>query len=104
MKKHIAVLTTALILSATMSLPASAEEVDANDPCAVVLCMYGKVTGSADSNCNGPIRKFFSLKVFKKGIFQPWKTLDVRRGLLGQCKAADPDVISKILGKFGRSR
>lgn len=104
MKKHLTVLTTALILSAALSVPASAEEVDSSDPCAVVLCMYGKVTGTADSNCNGPIRQFFSLKAFKKGVFQPWKTLDLRKGLLMQCKAAEPPVVGQILNKFGRSR
>ncbi|HGB9653405.1 TPA: conjugal transfer protein, partial [Escherichia coli] len=34
--------------------------------------------------------------------FNPGKTFDMRKEFLGECKAADPESISKILSKFGR--
>lgn len=76
----------------------------AADPCESVLCLYGKATGnSGGSDCNGPENAFFSINSFKKHHrFNPSKTADMRKAFLLQCKAADPDAISKIISKFGR--
>lgn len=78
----------------------------AADPCEVVLCMYGKVTGnSGGSECRNAEKAFFSINSFKKHHrFNPSKTADMRKDFLGECKAADPEAISKIVSKFGRVR
>lgn len=77
----------------------------ANDPCQIVLCMWGKVEGGNESHCDSSIKKFFSLNAFKKkGRFDPSGTLDMRKELLNGCPAADPISVAKILSKFGRIR
>lgn len=78
----------------------------AADPCEVVLCMYGKSTGnSGGSECSSAERAFFKINAFKKHHhFNPGKTFDMRKGFLGECKAADPESTSKILSKFGRMK
>lgn len=85
-------------LCTAASLPAYA-----TDPCEVVICMMGKVTGhSGGSDCNDAIKSFFDIRKFgKRGVFLPWKTADARKGMLGQCKAADPRDIAKIINGFG---
>lgn len=95
-------LLTGLALSTMLltSLPAHAE-----DPCKVVVCMWGKVAGENDSTCNSAIKDFFGLNAFKKkGRFDPKGTLDLRKKLLGKCEAADPEKVAKILSQFGRIR
>lgn len=78
----------------------------AADPCEVVLCMYGKVTGnSGGSECRNAENAFFELNAFKKHHrFDPGKTFDMRKALLGQCSSADPAAVSKILSTFGKAR
>ncbi|MBS0847033.1 conjugal transfer protein [Citrobacter sp. JGM124] len=90
-----------LCLTACTSTPTFAA-----DPCQIVLCMYGKVTGnSGGSECRSAEKAFFSLNAFKKkGRFDPSKTSNMRKVLLGQCKTADPAAIAKIIGEFGRIR
>lgn len=89
-----------LCLATGFSVPAFA-----SDPCEIVLCMYGKAIGASQSECNSAVKKFFSLNSFKKkGRFNPGKTATIRRAMLGECKAADPAAISKIIGQFGRIR
>lgn len=99
--KRIAIAAGLLCLSAGFSVPSFAA-----DPCEVVLCMYGKVTGnSGGSECRSAEKAFFSINSFKKHHrFNPNKTADMRKDFLGECKAADPEVISKIVSKFGRVR
>ena len=78
----------------------------AADPCEVVLCMFGKVTGnSGGSECSSAEKAFFNINSFKKkGRFDPSKTSNMRKALLGECKAADPAAIAKIISQFGRIR
>lgn len=79
--------------------------VRAADPCEVVLCMYGKLTGAnGGGSCNSPEKAFFDINVFKKGIFQPTKTSNLRKSFLGECPTADPKDIAAIISKFGRIR
>lgn len=102
MKKH-AFVAVLLCLAASPAVFAD-ERVNDNDPCTVFLCMAGKVEGQTPSECRGAIKTFFSLNAFKKFSFDPRKTLDLRRQLLGQCASADPEHVSKILSQFGRVR
>lgn len=99
-----AIFTAAWFMLAA-SLPLSAQEkVDSDDPCTVVLCMYGKLQGINQSECSSAIRKFFSLKKFGRNGFRPWKTFVKRRDFLGGCPTADPAVVSDIMKRFGRMR
>ena len=55
--------------------------------------------------CSNAQKAFFKINAFKKHHrFNPGKTFDMRKEFLGECKAADPEAISKILSKFGRVR
>ncbi|MBW3779591.1 conjugal transfer protein [Aeromonas veronii] len=76
----------------------------AADPCEVVICMMGKVTGQSGGDaCKDAIRSFFDIREFgRKGRFSPAQTANARKGMLGQCKAARPREINQIISKFGR--
>lgn len=94
---------TGLLLAA--SIPVSAQEkVDSGDPCTVVLCMYGKLQGSNQSECSAAVRKFFSLRKFGRHGFQPWKTFIKRKDFLNGCPTADPAIVSDIMKQFGKMR
>lgn len=90
-----------LCIAASVSLPAQAD-----DACKVVLCLFGKMTGSGGgSECHSAEKQFFSLNAFKKrGRFNPAKTFDMRKAFLGECIDADSATVSKILSQFGRIR
>ncbi|MFN2098380.1 conjugal transfer protein [Pantoea agglomerans] len=88
-----------LCLTASYAAPSYAK-----DPCATVMCMYGKVTGnSGGDDCKGPEKDFFDIVKKKKGKFQASKTSDARKTFLVECKGADPSSIAEIISKFGRS-
>lgn len=99
--KNIAIAAALLCLSAGFSAPTFAA-----DPCEVVLCMFGKATGnSGGSECSSAEKSFFKINAFKKkGRFDPSKTSNMRKEFLGECKAADPEAIAKIISQFGRIR
>lgn len=88
-----------LCLSFTISAP-----VFAADPCDVVVCMYGKVTGGdGGDDCPAAERAFFSINESKKkGRFDATKTASSRKKLLTGCPNADPAEITKIISKFGK--
>ena len=99
MKKN-AIAAALLCLAAGFSAPSSAA-----DACEVVLCMYGKATGaSGGSACRSPEKAFFNIIKKGKHGFKAGATADARKAFLGQCKAADPAAVSKIITKFGRLR
>ncbi|WP_210532033.1 hypothetical protein [Pantoea ananatis] len=76
----------------------------AADPCEMVMCMWGKVTGnSGGDDCKGPEKAFFDKVKKKKGKFSPSETADARKEMLMGCKGADPSSIAEIISKFGRS-
>lgn len=76
----------------------------ASDPCASVLCLYGKAIGSGGgSECKSAEKDFFNIIKKKKGSIRWSKTFDARKAFLNQCTTADPAAISKIMSKFGRS-
>jgi hypothetical protein len=88
-----------------LALGVSAVPAHAANPCEVVVCMYGKVTGTNGGNsCKSPEKAFFDINVFKRGIFQPWKTADLRKALLDGCPTANPADIASIISKFGKIR
>lgn len=99
--KQPVLLVVCLCITSSFSLPAQAD-----DACKAVLCLFGKMTGSGGgSECHSAEKQFFSLNVFKKrGHFNPAKTFALRQAFLGECKAADPTAVSKILSQFGRVR
>ncbi|GKV95108.1 kikA from plasmid origin [Pectobacterium aroidearum] len=77
----------------------------AADPCEVVLCMYGKATGSSGGReCRSAGRAFFNIVKKNKHGFLPNHTLNARKAFLGECTSADPEAVNKILSRFGRVR
>ncbi|MHB9331423.1 TrbM/KikA/MpfK family conjugal transfer protein [Phytobacter ursingii] len=79
------------------------QSVDSGDPCVVVLCMYGKVTGnSGGGECSSPEKTFFNIIKKKKGSFLPDHTSDARKSFISKCATAGKDTIDKIINKFGR--
>ncbi|NDO82805.1 KikA protein [Citrobacter sp. NCU1] len=79
------------------------QSVDSGDPCVVVLCMYGKVTGnSGGGECSSPEKNFFKITKKKKGSFSPNRTSDARKAFISQCDTAGKDTIDKIISKYGK--
>ncbi|BAE75760.1 hypothetical protein SGGMMB4_05852 (plasmid) [Sodalis glossinidius str. 'morsitans'] len=74
------------------------EKVDSGDPCTIVLCMYGKLHGNNQSECNGAVSQF------GRHDFDPWKTFVKRRDFLGGCPTADPAIVGDIMKRFGKMR
>lgn len=71
-----------VVLPALLALGLISTNANASDPCASVLCLYGKAK--------------------KKGSIRWSKTFDARKAFLNQCSTADPAAISKIMSKFGK--
>lgn len=86
-----------LCLTAGFSAPSFA-----SDPCEVVLCMFGQLTGTASGECSSSINQYFSVKVFKDGDFNPGKTAKKRLSLLNSCPTSDKSDTNSINNKFGR--
>ncbi|CAO94859.1 TrbM/KikA/MpfK family conjugal transfer protein [Erwinia tasmaniensis] len=79
------------------------QSVDSGDPCVVVLCMFGKVTGnSGGGECSSPEKTFFNIIKKKKGSFLPNPTSDARKAFISKCDTAGKDTIDKIIRKFGK--
>lgn len=97
------ILLTSLLSSALLlpSLQAQAK----SDPCEVVLCMYGKVTGNGGSSeCSTPEKDFFNIIKKNKHGFLANHTSDARKDFLNQCSTAPAEYISKIISKYGKVR
>lgn len=97
-----------IALSVFLSLVVISNPAYASDPCEVTLCLWGKMNGSSDSNCNSSVSKFFNIvKKGHHGVFKPGKTFDARKSFLQQeCPAVYgvSSYISKILQKYGHIR
>ena len=64
--KH-TVITAALLCALTSpAFAADGQNADPNDPCAMVLCLAGKLDGSSPAECDPMYKNFMSIK--KKGI------------------------------------
>ena len=99
--KHTAI--AAALLCAAVTVPAFAgDNADANDPCAIFLCMAGKLEGGNPAECDPMYKKFMSIKKKNRHGFLPNHTADARKRELEKCPAADRSIISKIISKFGR--
>ncbi|EOO0393297.1 TrbM/KikA/MpfK family conjugal transfer protein [Escherichia coli] len=86
-----------------VSTDQSEDKPDAGDPCVAVTCLYGQLTGNSQSECNPAVKAFKAIKGTKKhGIFDPTKTLRKRTLFLNSCPTADPDIVKKLLKKYGR--
>ncbi len=69
MKKTV---TTAVLLCAFAAGTAHAEEkADPNDPCAMVLCLAGKLDGSSPAECDPMYKSFMSIRKKNKHGFYP---------------------------------
>ncbi|MGE1284255.1 conjugal transfer protein (plasmid) [Escherichia coli] len=83
-----------VVLPALLALGLISTNANASDPCASVLCLYGKAVGQGGgSECRSAEKDFFNILKKKKGSIR-WS--------LNQCSTADPAAISKIMSKFGR--
>lgn len=80
------------------------EPVDPNDPCTILLCMGGMLSGSKDKECQPAINTFFSIKKYGRHGFDAWKTFTKRRGKLDSCPTGDDALKSKVLDTFGRMK
>ncbi len=69
MKKTV---TTAVLLCAFAAGTAHAEEkADPNDPCAMVLCLAGKLDGSSPAECDPMYKSFMSIRKRINMVFYP---------------------------------
>ncbi|WP_425327717.1 TrbM/KikA/MpfK family conjugal transfer protein [Pseudomonas nitroreducens] len=90
--------TAALAAGLIFTLPAQAK-----DPCATVLCLWGKLQGKGlVDNCEDPVRDYFDILVKKKGKIKWSDTANDRQKFLNSCPAADRDKAKQINSKFGR--
>ncbi|EOX8956952.1 TrbM/KikA/MpfK family conjugal transfer protein [Enterobacter hormaechei] len=99
--KHTAI--AAALLCAAVAVPAFADEsADPNDPCAMVLCLAGKLDGSSPVECDPMYKNFMNIKKKNKHGFLPDHTADARKNKLNECPSADGGIVDKIINKFGR--
>lgn len=94
----------AALLYAFAAIPAQAEgqNADPDDPCAMFLCMAGKLNGGNPAECDPMYKNFMSIKKKNKHGFLPDHTADARKGKLNECPSADGGIVDKIISKFGR--
>ena len=96
------VILSVLFLGVMASCSTSAMAANA---CEVVLCMYGKATGSSGgSECHSAERAFFNIVKKNKHGFLPDHTADARKLFLLECDSADPAAIGQIISKYGSGR
>ncbi|HHI1481235.1 TPA: TrbM/KikA/MpfK family conjugal transfer protein, partial [Escherichia coli] len=97
------VITAALLCALTSpAFAADGQNADPNDPCAMVLCLAGKLDGSSPAECDPMYKNFMSIKKKKKGSFLPDHTAAARQKKLSACPSADSAIVGKIISKFGR--
>lgn len=103
--KHAIISTVFSLLFAGSALAAGdihQEKLIPDDPCTVLFCMGGLLTGSQDQECQPSIHVFWSLKSYGRHGFDAWETFKKRRGKLDNCPSADSAVKSGVLDRFGR--
>lgn len=82
----------------------------AEDPCKVIMCMSGKLTGnSGGSDCNSAEAAFFNIVKKNKHGFLPNHTKDARKAFLNECPdngegGSNQSMISQIISKYGKVR
>lgn len=96
----IAKILPAAVMAASLAIALPAE---ARDPCATVLCMWGKLKGAGVvENCDGPVADYFSIVKRKKGKIKLSQTANARQSFLDSCPKADPSATKSINNKFGK--
>lgn len=104
MKK--ALLISLLLATSTSVLAdtnSSDTKADPEDPCVMVTCLSGKLTGdSGGDDCDAAEGNFFKIVEKKHGDFLPDHTAQSRLKKLNQCASAPGDIVTKIISKFGR--
>ncbi|MFQ3490821.1 MULTISPECIES: TrbM/KikA/MpfK family conjugal transfer protein [Enterobacter cloacae complex] len=100
--KHTVITAALLCALACPAFAADGQKADPNDPCAIVLCLAGKLDGSSPAECGPMYKTFMSVKKKNKHGFLPGHTSDARKKMLNQCPSADSGTINKIISKFGR--
>lgn len=96
----IAKVLPAALLAASFAIALPAE---AKDPCATVLCMWGKLKGAGVvENCDGPVADYFDIVKKKKGKIKLSRTANARQSFLDSCPKADPSATKSINDKFGK--
>ncbi|MFA7903362.1 TrbM/KikA/MpfK family conjugal transfer protein [Pseudomonas parafulva] len=94
--------STHILLAATLAL-AVVSPAQAGDPCATVLCMFGKLKGAGVvEGCEGPVADYFNIVKKKKGKIRLDRTANARQSFLDSCPAADSDKTKEINKKFGK--
>lgn len=93
---------TAALLCLAVAGTARAESADPNDPCAMVLCLAGKLKGESPHECDPTYKAFMSIYAKKHGHFSPSRTSNKRKDKLNECPSADNGYIDKIISKYGR--
>jgi hypothetical protein len=89
-----------VVLAAGFSLALPAH---AKDPCATVLCLWGKLQGKGVvDNCADPVSDYFAIVVKKKGKIKWSDTANERQKFLNSCPAADQGKAKQINNAFGR--
>ncbi|RRE05385.1 IncN plasmid KikA protein [Klebsiella pneumoniae] len=82
----------------------------AEDPCKVIMCMAGKLTGdSGGSECNSAEAAFFNIVKKNKHGFLPNHTKDAVKAFLNECPdngegGSNQSMISQIISKYGKVR
>lgn len=78
-----------LFSSVTFALPGDEQLTgDKRTACEIILCLS---SGTRPSECNAPIRKYFSIQVFHHGSFSPSRTAKARKNFLKLCPASSSD-------------
>lgn len=100
-------LTTLIAAGSLLYLPViHAKE----DPCKVITCMSGKLTGdSGGSECNSAEAAFFNIVKKNKHGYLPNHTKDARKAFLNECPdngegGSNQPIISQIISKYGKVR
>jgi len=98
--KNTKILITAAVLSGLLITNNSyAAEAD---PCGAELCLSGlAAAGGNIKECKVHVKKFFSIKGFKKGIFVPAATYAMRYKWLNQCKGGNKAFRLAIMNVYG---
>lgn len=88
-----------ILIAASASL--SSISAHADDPCQVVLCMFGMVQGQGSQQCKSSIDSYFGIVAWRHGHPDLSGTARDRLSLTQQCKSAPNNFISMIDQTFG---
>lgn len=98
--KKLLIGTVIVACASLSSISARADDTD-NDPCKIVLCMFGMVQGQEDQQCQDAIHNYFSVVAWRHGHPDLSGTARNRLALTQKCKSTSNDSISKIDDTFG---